>query len=86
VTLSTPSGRHRDLLDEGHAAQLFHDRGIGHEHHVVLVLTDARLPFDRPDAGDGERLVPDANHLTRRIDVRSEELIADGAAEYGNLR
>ena len=63
----------------------FMHRRVRREGAVVLVLADGGLALGRHHADDRERLLLDADHLADRIDVRSEQLIADDRPEHHHL-
>src|SRR5207249_5393590 len=71
--------------DERDAAHLLHDSRVWGEGPIVSILADVCLPLDRHHTDDRERLSLDADRLPDRIDVGTEELVADGRTQDDDL-
>ncbi len=78
--------RDRDVLDVLLPLQALLDGGVRREDRVVLVVAHGRLTLRVHDADDLERLIPHADHLSRRIDLGPEELIADRLTQHRDFR
>ena len=76
-------GAAHDVVEPGLALDLLHDRRVGHDDRVVLILARRRLPLHVEHADHRARLLLDADLLADRI-LGPEQLIDDGLAEQAD--
>ena len=90
LALHIRDGIGRLRLDEkraelGVAREPLHHAGVGHQDHIILVLSEAAGAFGLQPADDGEWGALDPNELADRIDVLTKQRIGRGAANQTNL-